>query len=242
MPFTFAHPIAIWPLRNKLPVSALALGAMVPDYGIFDLNLYLQTHNWRGIFKFDIFFALLLLLLWEFLIKDALLDASPTWIRQRVASGQRLSLKQWLWAPVAAGIGAATHIFWDSFTHAGRFGTRHFPVLNTEFAGSPGHRWLQHLSTLVGLSLILVWWVSWLRKRTKLTPAPRILPFWLAPVYLLLLGFVVLVRFKNANGSYWQAVEAGTVLLGGLTLGAIGLGICYRILKRQLIQQKAADG
>src|SRR5687767_11344334 len=35
MPFTPAHIIAVVPLRRRLPLLALAIGSMVPDFGYF---------------------------------------------------------------------------------------------------------------------------------------------------------------------------------------------------------------
>lgn len=58
-------------------------------------------------------------------------------------------------------IGASTHVFWDSFTHANRWGTRLLPGLSEpvfQLAGSeiPGFKMLQYGSTLVLLPILLV--------------------------------------------------------------------------------------
>jgi Domain of unknown function (DUF4184) len=54
MPWTFAHPAAILPLRRLCPVpldfSALVIGSMVPDLGyyLFYSNLARSAHSFSG--------------------------------------------------------------------------------------------------------------------------------------------------------------------------------------------------
>ncbi len=54
-------------------------------------------------------------------------------------------------------LGALTHIVWDSFTHAGRWGVEVVPWLHTEHLGLPGYKWTQFASGLLGLAALVIW-------------------------------------------------------------------------------------
>jgi hypothetical protein len=62
---------------------------------------------------------------------------------------------------VSVSLGVLSHITWDGFTHAGRFGVQALPVLDETWlriAGVEvrGYKVLQHGSSLVGLPLLFV--------------------------------------------------------------------------------------
>ncbi len=54
-------------------------------------------------------------------------------------------------------LGAITHLVWDSFTHAGRWGVEVVPWLHTEHLGLPGYKWAQFASGLLGLAVLVIW-------------------------------------------------------------------------------------
>lgn len=134
MPFTATHIAAILPFaawrRLQLPFSALAIGAMIPDYPMFVplFASYDATHSAWGILA--ICFPLGLLVLWTFqnLMKQPLCLLLPQKITLRLG---KLAKPSWNWSPgflaratLALILGASTHILWDSFTHHDRWGTR----------------------------------------------------------------------------------------------------------------------
>lgn len=55
-------------------------------------------------------------------------------------------------------VGAATHVFWDSFTHAGQWGVQQLPVLSQSYTilGVPlaGYKLFQYGSSLLGLPIL----------------------------------------------------------------------------------------
>jgi hypothetical protein len=70
---------------------------------------------------------------------------------------------------VSAALGSATHLAWDSVTHAKGWGPRHVHALTTPIriplAGTMVvHRVLQHASTVVGLVVISVVIVRWFKR------------------------------------------------------------------------------
>lgn len=162
MPFTIAHPAAVLPLRRTaLPFDALVIGSMAPD---FEYLLRLSptsaiSHTPWGLLAFCLPSSLLVLALWRFLWRPALpkllagvapLEAE----RPDKGPGQAMVL-----IPAAILLGAASHLFWDSFTHGGGFMVARLAVLRVKLWES-GHgtlrpyKLLQHASTLAGLALL----------------------------------------------------------------------------------------
>ena len=77
----------------------------------------------------------------------------------------------WPRVAVAVVLGAATHLAWDSFTHRGRWGTELIPWLNDLVLtlgghGIPGFKVLQYGSTVVGLPILAILGLLWLRRQS----------------------------------------------------------------------------
>ena len=121
-------------------------------------------------------------------------------------------------------MGAATHVGWDEFTHAGRYATTHLGFLAATYP-SPlgplaGYRYAQYASGVVGLVLILV-----ASLRLARTPQPhrartslsRVLP-WLC-LGAAAIGAAVRI---TANGGFGIAGEALAFagITGGITATA----------------------
>ena len=184
MPLTFAHAAAVLPLRRLgLPLSALAVGSLSPDF------VYFATLVPRGGFGHTLpglFLSCLpasLVVLWAFhrVIKRPLVELLPVAAQRRLGpllDGSPFDRPLPLVA-LAILVGAATHIAWDSFTHAGRWGFDHVAWLREPVALGPvdvlGYRLAQHGSTLFGLLLLagtaLLWW-----RRAPERPVRPILP------------------------------------------------------------------
>lgn len=188
MPFTPTHVLAILPFascrRLGLPLSALVIGSMVPDLPLFvPLSPdYGTTHSAAGIFGACLPLGLAGFLGFQGVMKRPLRSLLPPAVQSRCAAvGQGrfpLNGRSLAAASAAVVIGAATHVFWDSFTHRGRWGTRQLPGLNEvalTIAGHdvPGFKLLQYGSTLVGLPLLALGFWVWLSRRQ---PAPALKP------------------------------------------------------------------
>ncbi len=166
MPLTLSHPAAaapLWPVlrRLRLPLTAFAIGAMSPDFEYFIRlrTLGLWGHSFVGLFVFCLPAGLVVLAGWELLAKEPTLDllgfSDDRWTVRRDPTW-------WGRAVVAMLIGAVTHVVWDSFTHAGRWGVRHVPALAALTAsvnGRPLPRFivLDHASTIVGEVVVIGW-------------------------------------------------------------------------------------
>jgi hypothetical protein len=169
MPWTFAHPAAVLPLRRfsgpgRLSFAALIIGSMSPDFlyyvGLFDRANF--THTPLGVFVVCLPAGLLVLCL-ALSMRDPIAQILPQPHREALLATRSvlpyLTLRSLSLVAASIGIGATTHILWDAFTHEGRFFVKHieflrvplFAALNREFRV---FNILQHASTLLGVTLL----------------------------------------------------------------------------------------
>ncbi|MEC0249189.1 DUF4184 family protein [Paenibacillus chitinolyticus] len=161
MPFTFAHPVAVMPWWNKttLPVSALIIGCMSPDFEYFVRfrAAGVWSHDGAGIVLFNLPVILVLFLLFETVVRPALYDYLPgrfpyRWRREGVIP---VSFKGWFTVAVLGLAGTGTHLIWDQFTHEGAWLVHHISFLSGSITAGrlevPVYKAAQHGSTLIGL-------------------------------------------------------------------------------------------
>lgn len=181
MPFTPSHAVVALPfIRTPLVPAAIAIGAMTPDLPLFvrgvGLN-YTFTHTFANV-VWTAVLAFVLFLVWRVLLRPAVPQLSPRWLAARlpeewseggiVAAGRAVGVGEKRVYPLllAASLifGILTHIVWDLFTHEGRWGVQLFPGLDEMWGPLLGFKWLQHGSSALGLVLIGVWALLWLRR------------------------------------------------------------------------------
>ena len=176
MPFTFAHPVAVLPLRRSrfLHTVPLIIGSLVPDVPYYFPSrlsrMLVDTHTLYGSFAICLpwgMAGLMLMLLLRYPL-TALLSARARWLC--LQSLENLTARPFHW-PVAflsILIGAWTHIAWDSFTHAGGWITMHVAALNAPVAifgwDTEVSHLLQYLSSVFGLVVLGLWLQSRLRR------------------------------------------------------------------------------
>ena len=180
MPFTPTHVLAVLPVaairRLPFPFSALVIGSMIPDLPPFVPLVpgYETTHSVPGLVTACLPVGLACFLLFERGMKRPLLALLPAVLRLRCATlvPRRPVLRPGsiAWASLAVVVGAATHLFWDSFTHQGRWGTLLFPSLNETALvigrhAVPGFKVLQYGSTLIGLPCLMLLLAVWLYRQ-----------------------------------------------------------------------------
>jgi Domain of unknown function (DUF4184) len=186
MPFTFSHASAIIPFHRKPYVlSALVTGSFSPDF-LYYLPLlpnYEATHSIAGLFLFCLPSSLLVLWIYHQLIKLPLLALLPEPYRSqlwRLTENFRFfPLSQFGYIVLSILIGAATHLVWDSFTHAGHADTflpwLSFAVLTVFGKTMTVLKLLQYISSVLGLWLFCGWFYR-LTLRQKPSPLPMANP------------------------------------------------------------------
>src|SRR5262245_10915950 len=161
MPYAFAHPAAVVPLARLLGrravASALVIGSMIPDAWYFTPELGRDpTHEPLGALLLCLPAGLVAYAAFHLIFKQPMLALAPRRLAGRLAAWTSPSLPpvSWVWVVVSLLLGIATHLAWDSFTHAGDF-----PILEARVLGNVRlHQVLQHSSTLLG-SAFLGWWL-----------------------------------------------------------------------------------
>jgi Domain of unknown function (DUF4184) len=188
VPYTISHIAAVIPVHRALSrahlFSAAVIGSMVPDFGLLlpDPLSRWQTHSLPALLHFCLPVGLCTYALMQWLIKPAVLEVLPDgpYTRLRAEPPAPLaSLRYWLWVAAALLLGALTHLVWDAFTHEDSLGVRMFPVLSDYSLGVARHAmrlyaWLQLLSSIVGLAVVMAALALWLRHSpAPATPPPR---------------------------------------------------------------------
>jgi hypothetical protein len=250
MPFTLAHPVAALPLRRWLgrlgSISGLAVGSMVPDLAYFPPIgvLRAQSHSLAGIFIYCLPAGLLLWVAYRSLFRPFFLALAPSGLAYRIGPGRvpAWSIGEWAAVVPSLVLGAATHVFWDGWTHGNGFVVRALPALQTRidlfhWYAPKVYTILQHASSFLGLAVLTVWGMRWFR-RTDPRPWPvagevRSWPRMLTLVALvapsLIAGLSVIWARWTAEqsvevfrGTFGRAVFAsGTVFLVSLVLCAL---------------------
>ena len=165
MPFTFSHPAIVLPLtflpRQWFSLTGLVIGSLTPDFEYF-LRMRIKSnysHTIDGLFWFDLPLGLFLAFLFHNIVRDRLFDNLPTVLKSRFSTFKefvwnRHFKQNWLVVTISILIGAASHIFWDSFTHDHGYFVQTIPTLqnSVDFLGRqiPILKILQHSSTLLG--------------------------------------------------------------------------------------------
>ncbi len=166
MPFTVSHAAAVLPLhslsKHKLPLTALMIGSMAPDFGYFFSHDFSRalTHSISGLFIFALPAGLAAWLFYVAVLEKATITLLSDRWHTRFAHTDALTMPLIGRAAIAVVLGAATHLIWDAFTHRGTFVTDAWPVLR---GPTPGFSWLpiyhllHALSSVVGLVLLIIW-------------------------------------------------------------------------------------
>jgi len=162
MPFTVSHVAAVLPVvgrSGRLPAAALVIGSMAPDYPWFLTRGRTAglSHSLLGIVTVDLAVGLLAVALWRLGAQAPVRDLAPRGVGERLPQPAGLAVRDLPWAALGVVLGALTHVVWDSFTHAGRWGVEVVPWLHTEHLGLPGYTWAQYASGLLGLLVLATW-------------------------------------------------------------------------------------
>lgn len=167
MPFTFAHPAAVVPLKKfcpRLNLPALIAGSITPDLGYYLHNWVwsISGHSFAGSVTFDIPAGLTLLALFYLTIRpmSRLLPYPHREACSAICPAIELpKISSILIAAFSVLVGAWTHIIWDGFTHANGWCVREVAALTPTLFTVYGYHvsvWqmLQHASSVFGLLVL----------------------------------------------------------------------------------------
>jgi hypothetical protein len=175
MPFTISHAAVVLPFARLLArwrlLSAVVIGAMVPDFGLFfpwRMHRF-ETHSALALLTFCLPVGLATYWAFQYLIKAPMLEVLPegAYARWRPFSSPAAfdSLRQWVLAACGVLTGAVTHLIWDAFTHENARGVRMIPWLEEPIVEIGNHhmagvRLMQDGGSLFGLLVVLglVWY------------------------------------------------------------------------------------
>lgn len=187
MPLTISHPAAVIPFKKfGLPLSALIIGSMMPDFEFF-LRLSstrVVGHTIPGIVLFCLPVGLIVLFLFHKVIKKPLLSLLPQSHRHRISAVgtefRFLPLKQLFRVIVALIIGILSHLLLDSLTHENSFFTSHIPLLSfaivkTPFGSLKVYFLLQQIFSFIGFLLMMRWYGVWYKNVAHSRSYPSVL-------------------------------------------------------------------
>jgi hypothetical protein len=263
MPFTISHAAAALPvhaLSRRLPLAALMVGTMAPDFPYF---LYVRpehfdAHSLSGVLFFCVPAGLAVWLYFVTLLERPTLAFLPDAWRTRIAP-TTLTTQTLLMAGLAVLLGALTHVAWDFFTHTSRPLMLALPGMHDSYLDFFGPRLpvyfvLQTVSSAFGLA-VLAWWALNIRKKPVLeeqdcvpafTPAVHAFERFLAVMFIAAVACVVALLEVLINGENSRSYVLFSMLIGGMTGCALAwsfLAVAVRFRSRALrwLAQTHAD-
>jgi hypothetical protein len=252
VPFTLAHPVAVWPLSRwrALQLLPLLMGSVAPDLPDYMPGVlaghFEDTHTVPGSVTQDLPLGLVALVA-VVVLRGPLTQlagprAGPLFhdALSRFARTPRL----WILAPVSVFAGIWTHLLWDSFTHEEGWMVPYIPWLSRSVTVL-GHtsemaHLLQYVSSVAGLVLLLVWYrscVSALPASSKARPEDRSRAQVLAGVAVAALIIGVAHALGPAHG---QAIYRVASLLLTRTIAWFGLLYLAAGTVMSLLHRKSA--
>lgn len=228
MPFTFAHPAIILPLRNLssrwFSGIALIAGSITPDFEYF-LRMRIHSscsHSIEGILTFNIPIGIILILLYLFLVQKPLLEALPASISSRIpliSTDRAYLLKRIPVFFISLLIGIGSHLLWDAFTHTHGYFTERVSWLHESHAligfKIPGFKIVQHLSTLLGLLFVGIYFI----KLPKVHSHEHRWPFRFFTVVIFTAITVFILRFLLEP----QLIAIGHIIATAISASIIGI-------------------
>jgi hypothetical protein len=243
MPFTLSHPALVLPL-NLLPkrwfsMTGLVIGSLAPDLQAFFTTEAgkTQTHTWWGILWFCIPVSIVLSFLYHLSVREMLITHLPRffqlkYIRYKDLDWVSTFKKNWFVIIISIVIGAASHLFWDSFSHFEGF----FIKGNSSLQGNAqvGRHsveipfLIQYLNSGIGLLIVLIAIIQVPRShnvRIRIV----IMKYWL--VMALLGGVLVLLRLEAM-----ETEKLDDLLTAAISTFAVALMITSLLFKQGILK------
>jgi len=237
MPITPAHPaLAIHFRKIGLPLSALVIGSMIPDFEFFirfSPSRFIG-HSFAGVFLFCLPVGLATLWLFHRVVKEPAIALLPhAWGKKLHSERAYFTFRptaRFLRILLALFIGTLTHLGWDAFTHPGSSVVRLFPLLSKPIfyfmeKPVPCYFFLQYLSSALAILLLIVWVRKW---ASQISGKPRSHAIfsrgWKTSIHvtmgtLCLLGGILLGI--QADAAAGQQSDSATVFISHASVGMV---------------------
>ena len=260
MPFTVSHIVAALPLDKGLgkytALSPLIIGSMTPDVAYltqFLVHQRMDSHSLIGIYLFCIPMGLTIFFLYHLLMAPVIVSLFPKSIQQHLNPdlfiGKLPAIPSHILL-ISLILGALTHVIWDYFTHQTGI-PQHILWMDTPLMSVDGYdimpyRVLQHLSSILGLALLMFLLYRWYRVIKNKKGSTN---YWQAPqklklfTFVSLLGVSMFVALINGYihlpetdvlfGMYSAQVFVRYAIVGGagaFLLCSFALGLVYRFV------------
>lgn len=165
MPFTISHAVLAPPISKltggRLPIAALAIGAMVPDlFRLFTNADYDGSHQWSGLIVPDLLLGLFFCLLWYVFYRPMLLAFFSLDKPLNLDSVNRFCGFM-IGMILAVIIGTATHLVWDGLTHVD-FRTFAFKNILSQPVTLFHHTYPLHRVLQIGTSALALPVLAWM--------------------------------------------------------------------------------
>ncbi len=250
MPFTFAHPAAVIPLKrrwkDKFCLTGLAFGSMAPDFEYFiqlkPVSLY--GHNIIGFFILNLPLCFLLAFVFHFIIKKPLILHMPNpidkWfsiIAHRVWTLD--SIKKVFRFCYSALLGMFTHVVWDSFTHDTGTMVILIPLLASKLYVLgylvPIYKVLQHGSSLFGFFVIVAYFYGYknINDNKQAISTKRKIRYIISTF---LISFILLFGIMLMMATYRTTFNIGVFIVTSIDCIILGL-LLASLLSRQWLSK-----
>lgn len=204
MPFTFAHPAIVLPLKylpkKWVSLTALIVGSVIPDAEAY-IRMYSEknhSHTWTGFLLLGLPFGLFLTFVFHNLVRNPLVNHLPDFLYRRFSgfttfNWNKRFVENWPAVLVSLIIGGISHFFWDSFSDFNGWLLKMYPALNREVV--LGGRELevpfiiQYISTALGM-IVLLFFMPSPNGRGNSNGVKSILKFWAFVWFVAILIFI----------------------------------------------------
>lgn len=219
-------------------MTGLVIGSITPDFEYF-IRLQIKSlysHTLAGLFWFDIPLGLLLVFIYQRLVKKELIDHLPAPLNRRFTkykyvANSALSIGGFAVIAASVATGALSHMFWDGFTHPTGYFVNAIPALSATIylVGHHLHLYkvLQHGSTFVGIAFIVIT-VYFLPKGNS-SPSLNLKLYWL--IVLLVMVLTVGIRFLAGIDIH----EYGNLIVTAISGSMLGILLASLIFNRSKI-------
>lgn len=215
MPFTISHAVLAPPISkltgHRLPISAIAIGCMVPDLvRLFTSEDIHSTHLWRAWFYPNLFIGLGFCLVWYLVFRPACFRFFGLYRPIPIQSWKQ-AFAFMLCVVLALIIGTATHIIWDGLTHVDyrtfafhEFLSQKITLFNHIY---PIHRILQIGTSIFALPILAVMAKYYYQQHQQKTPLNAKIKIYAFSLFLISMfaGFYGYISFAQPLGPQpWQ--------------------------------------